>query len=117
MTYNSDELPFYEVLQQVADNLRLAYRVLDGHTVEITTESAELSRTEFGFYDVRELIDRGLDSAEIIARLREAIGANRFVEGGGVGVVAYDPVSQHLIARLPQSQQILVADFLATWGA
>jgi len=117
VTYQSDEVPFHEVLQQVAENLQLTYRVLDRSTFEITTESAELRQPEFGFYDVSEIIDQGLDSADIIARLRQAIGAEQFVEGGGVGVVAYDPASKRLIARLPQSQQILVADFLSTWGA
>jgi hypothetical protein len=117
VTYQSDEVPFHEVLQQIAENLQLTYRVLDRRTIEITTESAELRQPEFGFYDVSELIDQGLDSTEIMARLRQAIGADHFVEGGGVGVVAYDPASKHLIARLPQSQQILVADFLSTWGA
>ena len=58
-----------------------------------------------------------LESDEIIGRLQQAIGVEHFTEGGGAGVAVYDPASKHLIVRLPQSQQILVADFLSTWGA
>ena len=117
VTYLAGEIPFHDVLQQIADNLQLTYRVLDRRTIEITTESAELRQPEFGFYDVSELIDQGLEGVEIIARLKQAIGADQFTDGGGAGVVAYDAVSKRLIVRLPQSQQILVADFLSTWGA
>ena len=111
----SNEMSCEEMLSQLSGALDLTYRVLDSGTVEITTPSTERTRAEFSLHDIRSLRDAGFDVANLSERIQHAIGVEQFREVGGV--IAIDAASDHVIVRLPQSLQVLVRDFLTTWGA
>lgn len=110
-----DELSFDEVLRQIRAVLGLTHRVLDSRTIEITSPAAEQLHVEFSMHDLQPLRDAGFDVSKLGARIQQAIGNDTYLAVGGV--IAIDAASDHVIVRLPQSLQVLVRDFLTTWGA
>lgn len=106
------DVPFATAMEQLLRPMRLTYRALDSGTLEVTTEATELKRDEIAMYPVRDLFRQGYKSKEIISRIRSEIGPEYFKKGGGTGAAMIDPVSQHLVVRLPQSRQLIVAQIL-----
>jgi hypothetical protein len=68
---------------------------------------------EFEVYPISDLLARRASAAEIIATLREAIGAERFSDRGGPGQLAFDQRSGALLAAFPQENQIVLEQSLA----
>lgn len=107
--------PAAMALGQVVSQMGAAYRVVNDNTVMITTVAAEREMPDRAFFPVDDLLDAGHDVAEIITLTKQAVGLASFREQGGGGSLVYEPISQHLIVQLPQSELRIVAQVMANW--
>ncbi|MCY2988419.1 MAG: hypothetical protein NTY19_11220 [Planctomycetota bacterium] len=95
--------------------LDLAYRVIDGQTLEITTPARLAARPEVEFYPAGALLPEPQTPEPLIERIRGELGLLAAGPAAPGGVFYFDPPSQYLIAALPQPQQRRLAELLAQW--
>jgi len=106
------ERPVHQLLHRVLDPLELDYRVLDGHSLEISTREAIQERPEVELY---RLVDsRGTQAEALVAEFTSQIGKSFFAEDAGTGAMFHDPLSESLLVSLPQPQQRTLAEWLST---
>ena len=100
--------PLEDALQCLLESLDLTYRVINAHTLQITTRNAELAAFDLESYAIGDLVaPHGWDHDRILEAIRMQFGSDRFTPQGG-GALAVDAESQTLFVRLPQSQQMLL---------
>jgi DNA-directed RNA polymerase subunit RPC12/RpoP len=102
--------PTSKALAMLLTPMELAYRIVDESTVQVTTPAALNSLLETEFYRVAKLDDAG---AELLQAARDAIGPTEFRDLGGNGRLAFDEVSNCVIASLTQPQQVEFQAWLA----
>jgi hypothetical protein len=101
------------VLGELLEPMGLGVRYVDTGLLQITT-AARLERTiELEIYPISDLLARRSTAEEIIAVLREAVGAELFSDRGGVGSLTFDERSGALLAALTQESQIVLEQSLA----
>ena len=110
-------LPQGIALHELLEPLGLAWRVVDGNTVQITTKKAVAGRLEIEFYPLAKRL-AGQPPAALIDQLKAAIPGATWGEsdpqaGTPAGAIEYDPISQHLIVLQSQPVQAAVEAFLA----
>lgn len=110
---NAFDQPLSVALDDTLHSAGLAFRVLDAQTLQITTLVDLLQSPEVRFYDVRELVARGITDVELANRLPQVIRpvgpqdpTKRFF---------FDPDRAMLIAAVPQPQQQALERFLGAW--
>jgi hypothetical protein len=91
----------------------LAYRIIDGATVQVTSPALLASRLDIEFYPVGPWLSAENGSEELMARVRRELGEQHLA----AAVLEIDPPSKHLIAVLPQPQQRKLAELLGAWRA
>ena len=116
-TVSANDQPLSEVLESMLRPMELAYRVLDGKTLEITTPAILATRTEVEFYPVGRLLSEQQTPAQLLERIRGELGLKAPGDPAPGGALQIDPPSQYLIAGLPQPQQRRLAELLAQWAS
>ena len=101
--YAVADQPLAKALNILLDPLGLAYRVVDGKTIEITTPDVLEMHGELEFY---RLADTESVDDELVALARDALGAENFREVGGNGALSLDERSRCLITYLSQPKQL-----------
>lgn len=106
------QVPTGEALSQLLSPLGLTYRVIDSRTVEVLTQRDAAQRMEIECYPAGDLLGGDATGAGLLAKLSTALGPGVLRENGGTGELAFDPLSKHLFAALPQPQQKRLAAVL-----
>lgn len=104
-----------EALESLLRPLELAYRVIDGQTLEITTPARLGSRLEVEFYPAGPLLPASQTPEPLIERIRGELGLQVSAPAVPRAVFYFDPPSKYLVAALPQPQQRRLAELLAQW--
>jgi hypothetical protein len=99
--------PLSAFLDRLSRRMEVAWRVVDGQTVQLTTPAALIANADVEVYPIA-----AGDSAALLDRLQNELGSELFAQGGG-GALRYDSVGQTLIARLPQASQRQLMELLA----
>lgn len=107
------QVPTGEALSQLLSPLGLTYRVIDARTVEVLTQRDAAQRLEIECYPAGDLLGGDATGGALLAKLSAALGPDVLREQGGAGEMAFDPLSKHLFAALPQTQQKRLAALLA----
>lgn len=113
VTLTVSDTPLGKVLGDLLEPMGLGYRSVDAGLIQITSVERLRNKIEFEVYPISDLLARRASAAEIIATLREAIGAERFSDRGGPGQLAFDQHSGALLAAFPQENQIVLEQSLA----
>ena len=101
--------PLSAALGQVLAPLGLGWRVLGPETIQVATGKAVAARLELEFYPIEGLLARQQPPA-LVERLKGRVPKASWSEGGGSGVVVFDPPSQALIIlQTPPIQMALEA--------
>jgi hypothetical protein len=106
-TLKAQQQPLAAVLGQVLDPLGLGWRAVGTNTIEVTTRKAVDARLELELYSVASLVAKEQSSA-VIERIKARLPQAAWSEGGGPGLVVFDPPSQCLIVLQPQPVQIAI---------
>jgi hypothetical protein len=108
--------PLDQALTTLLEPMDLAWRVVDGRTIEITTPEAAARHADVEFYRVTELLGADGNGEQLIARLqRELSSAGASDPATTAATIRFDAPSRALIVRAPQSTQLRVAALLSTW--
>jgi hypothetical protein len=108
----ANKQPLRETLTALVEPMELAWRAIDGNTLQILSPQALQQRTELEFYPLGDLAvaDEG---ESLLARLKTTLGEELFRDSGGPCDLRYDAESKHLLASLPQPLQKKLADAIA----
>jgi hypothetical protein len=112
-TLTANNEPVADVLGKLLRPMDLAYRVIDGVTIQVTTPTALATRLDVEFYAVGDLLSGEDGPEEFLTRVRSELGEPELAGA----VLRLDSASKHLIAALPQPQQRKLADLLKAWPA
>jgi hypothetical protein len=114
LTLVVDKKPFSEALAALVEPMDLAYRVVDGRTIQIVSPQYLAEHLELEFHPAKELVSGPQQIEPLLARVNAAL-----TEGGGEppapGQLWLDAESKCLITMLPQPKQQLLARLLAEW--
>ncbi len=105
--------PLGDVLTRLLSPMDLAYRVIDGATLEITTPEKLRVKLETEFYPLPKNLSDDTSDDAILARIQQELGEHHFSDGRGA--LHLDLPSRHLIAALPQPQQAELAALIEKW--
>ena len=90
----------------------LAYRVVDGRTIQIVSPQYLAEHLELELHPAKELVAGQEQIEPLLARIRASLS-----EGAAepLGQFWLDPESKCLVAMLPQPKQQLLTKLLAEW--
>lgn len=103
-TLIADKQPLAAALDALLGPMDLAWRVVDGQTIQVLTPDSLAARLELEFYKVDGLTGDDPTGDTLVAKLQSILGEAHFREAGGSGELRYDPAGQCLLASLPQPQ-------------
>jgi hypothetical protein len=110
-TLSVDRRPLAEALAGLLEPLGLAYRLVNAHTLQITTRKAAGEWLELEFHRIGDLLDSHSMDGELTPdalceRVLEELSPKTWSEAGGPGVLRYDAASKCLIVLQSQDVQI-----------
>ena len=100
-------------LTALAEPMDLAWRIVDGRTLQLVTPQRLAETTEIELYKVNDLLADDPTSESLLATIRETLGDAAFRENGGPGEVLFDGDGQCILAALPQPKQQQLEALLA----
>jgi hypothetical protein len=104
--------PLSKLLDDWLAPVQLSYRVIDGGTIQISSQAVLEHRPEIEIYPLKGDTDQ--NTAQLIQDLKLHLGPAVFADGGGSGQMVFEPGSRSLLVLLPQPQQRKVAAWLTT---
>ena len=112
ITFHAEGQPLGEVLPDRLQPLGLTYRVVDDAMIQITTPEAVYRHWDVEFYRWDPQAGETEDDGDRLAALQDALGEQGLhaTEFG----LQVDPISQHLIAALPQPYHRWLQEWLAS---
>ena len=109
-TLTVSEQPLGEALRSLLEPMELAYRIVDGTTLQVTTPKAIASRKELEFYPIAKLLPDSAGIEDLVGRITLALGKK-----SDFGEIQIDPKSRCLIASVPQPVQVELEKLLHEW--
>lgn len=104
------EQPLHELFDAWLHPMKLDYRVLDAHTVQISSRAAITACPELELYPVKDEWDD--EKKDLLTEIKAHVGTSFFSEVENPGAIAYDSASRCLLVSLPQPQQRTVFTWL-----
>ncbi len=101
-------------LQKLLEPMELAWRVVDGQTIQVVSPVTLDSRCEIELFSVSDLLKDDATGQQLVANIRETLGEHLFRDQGGPCELRFDAASQCLVALLPQPKQQDLEVFLMT---
>ncbi|MCI0359493.1 MAG: hypothetical protein L0211_13535, partial [Planctomycetaceae bacterium] len=92
-------------LQKLLEPMDLAWRVVDGQTIQVVSPLTLSSRCELELFPVGDLTKGDPSGEKLITDIRESLGQSLFRDQGGPCELRFDVASQCLVASLPQPKQ------------
>lgn len=107
-----DKKPLSETLTALLEPMDLAYRVVDGRTIQIVSPQYLQEHLELELHPAKELVASQEQIEPLLARVRASL-----TEGAAdpPSQLWLDPESKCLVAMLPQPKQQLLTRLLAEW--
>jgi hypothetical protein len=111
VTLSIVDRPLGSALNELLEPMELTYRIVDAEVFQITSRRRLESEVDLELYSLAGLVDEeGADG--LLENIRLQLGKDALHDAGGVGALRYDPLSQYLLAALPQPQQQQTEEFL-----
>jgi predicted RNA-binding Zn-ribbon protein involved in translation (DUF1610 family) len=116
-TLLADKLPLGEALDALLAPLDLAWRIVDGRTLQVVTREGLARRLELEVYKVADLVADDPEGERLLANIRAALGPAAASDAAQGVVLHFDPEGLCLLASLPQPQQRKLESLLGTYRA
>lgn len=113
LTLVVDKKPLSETLAALVEPMDLAYRVVDGRTIQIVSPQYFAEHLELEFHPAKELVSSPESIEPLLARVRASLSEG--AEPPAPGQIWLDAESKCLITMLPQPKQQLLTRLLADW--
>jgi len=105
--------PLAEVLKELLQPLKLAYRAVDAQTLQVTTQSAVDTRLDLEFYPVGKLLGKELSGSDLAEQIKSAVAPDTWKNEGKSAAIYFDQPSNALIISQSQPVQGAIQEFLA----
>lgn len=105
--------PLGTALDELLGPLGLAYRIVDAHTLQITTPEALDDRMELEFYGLDHWLKQGVAGPILMERLKARVGNNSWSDAGGPGEMYFDAPSGYILVLQSQPVQFALGRLLA----
>jgi hypothetical protein len=92
--------------------LKLGYRPIDAHTLQVTTQSALAARLELEFYPVGKLLGKDQSGSDLIEQIKTKISPASWTDAGSSAAIYFDPPSGTLIILQSPPVQEAIQVFL-----
>ena len=112
LTLVVDKKPFAEALTALVEPMDLAYRIVDGRTIQIVSPQYLAEHLELELHPVKELVAGQEQIEPLLARVRASLAEGAAEVPGQFWI---DSQSKCLVAMLPQPKQQLLSRLLAEW--
>ena len=112
LTLVVDKKPLSEALTALVEPMDLAYRVVDGRTIQIVSPQYLTEHLELEFHPAKELVAGPEQIEPLLARVRASLAEGSAEAPGRLWL---DPESKCLVTMLPQPKQQLLSRLLAEW--
>lgn len=112
LTLDVDKKPLSEALTALVEPMDLAYRVVDGRTIQIVAPQYLAEHLELELHPAKEFVAGQEQIEPLLARIRAALSEGAAESPGQFWL---DPESKCLVAMLPQPKQQLLTKLLAEW--
>jgi hypothetical protein len=112
----ADRQPLGQALTTLLEPMDMTWRVVDGRTIEITTNQAAARHCDVEFYRVAELLAGDPAGQQLIARIERELASTIAADPSiPAAKIHFDAPSRSLIVRAPQDVQLRVAALLSGW--
>jgi hypothetical protein len=105
--------PLSDALRMLLGPMDLAFRIVNENTLQVTTPEELETRLDLEFFAAADLLSAEVRPDQLLNRIRGELGESAFRERGGSGVLRFDEKSKHILASLPQPQQLSLSAILA----
>jgi hypothetical protein len=112
-----EKQPLAAALTALVEPMDLAWRIVDGRTLQVVRPETLHSRCELELYPVGTHLKNDPAGETLLSLVRTTLGEEQFKGGGGPGEIRCDPAGQCLIVWLPQPRQQELAGLLAKWAS
>jgi hypothetical protein len=107
-----EKQPLADVLAKLLQPLGLAYRMVDGEIIQVTTRKALDARLELEFYSVAALLAKGTTAPALVEQIKGRLAGATWSDAGGPGVLYFDQPSGCLIVLQSQPVQVAIEQLL-----
>jgi hypothetical protein len=115
-TLAAHEQPLAAALTALLEPMDLAWRIVDGRTLQVVRPESLHSRCELELYAAPGLLKNDPSGETLLSLIRTTLGEEQFKSGGGPGEIRCDAAGQCLVVWLPQPRQQELAAHLAKWA-
>ncbi len=112
ISFTVENRPLAAALNDLLAPLKLGYRPIDSHTLQVTTQSALDARLELEFYPVGKLIDKDFSGSDLVERIKNTVSPGTWTSANSAAAIFFDQPSAALIVlQSPPVQAAIQAYF------
>jgi hypothetical protein len=112
ISFTVENRPLTAALDDLLAPLKLGYRPINSHTLQVTTQSALDTRLEIEFYPVGKTLGKDGSAADLIERIKTSISPDSWRDAPGAATIYYDQPSAALIVLQSPPTQAAIQVFL-----
>jgi hypothetical protein len=109
------DVPLREALNMLLGHQQLAYRAVDGRTLQVLSHRALRERLEAELFPVADLLAKVKSPAALIDRIQNELAGATWKDAGGPGDIDFDPASASLIVLQSQDVNNRLEALLEAW--
>jgi hypothetical protein len=112
ISFAVDNRPLAAALDELLLPLKLGYRPIDAHTLQVTTQSALDARLDLEFYPVGKILGKELAASDLIEQIKTAVSPASWIDAGSLSAIYFDQSSASLIVLQSPPIQAAIQAFL-----
>jgi hypothetical protein len=112
VSFTVENKPLSEVLADLLPPLKLGYRPINAHTIQVTTLPAIAARMELEFYPVRKILSKDLSGPDLIEKIKMTISPAKWNDANLSPAIFYDQPSAAIIVLQSPPVQAEIHVFL-----
>ncbi len=101
--------PLAAALNDLLAPLKLDYRPINSHTLQVTTQSALNARLELEFYPVGKMLGKDLSGSDLIERIKTAVSPTSWNGAGPTAIYFDQPAATLIVLQSPPVQAAIQA--------
>jgi len=112
LSFVVENQPLAVALNDLLNPLKLGYRPIDAHTLQVTTQSSLDARLELEFYPVGKILSKEVAASDLIEQIKTKISPASWTNAGSSAAIYFDPPSSTLIVLQSPPVQAAIQVFL-----
>jgi hypothetical protein len=105
VSFAVENKPLATALTDLLDPIKLGFRAIDAHTLQVTTKSALNATRELEFYQLGKMTGKEIDVSNLIEQIKTTISPNTWTDANPPTAIYFDQPSSTLIVLQSPSVQ------------